>query len=326
MPRFYNYLIPFLLYIASVNIWANDFSYVKQQASKGNPVAQYTLGIMYQQAKTVKQNKTTALSWYQKSAKQNYLLAQYALIAIYQYGDGIKASPKDAVYWHKRTTEPRSLILLNEQQQSFNQITDFLLERAIKNNTEAQYLLATLYSGNKNEEIADYWFLRAAIAEDKNAQYYIGVTYTDKPGLINKTQGIYWLEKAALQNFLDAEIVLASIYEQDKAFTPDFKKAAYWYERAANQGDAKAQSYIAGMYRDGKGVTPDKEKAIQWYQKAAKQGDAFSQYNLGQLYEMGDGVKPDIKKALYWYGQGAKQGHVASQLKLQALQTNMPSI
>lgn len=326
MSALYNYFILFLLYSASFSILAGDLSYIKQQASEGNPVAQYTLGIMYQQAKSVQQNKATALSWYQKSAEQNYLLAQYALTAIYQYGDGVKSSPKDALYWHKKTTEPRSLILLNQQQQSFNQIADFLSKQATQDNTTAQYLLATLYSSNKNEDIANYWFLRAAMAGDKNAQYYIGITYTDRPGIINKTQGIYWLEKAALQNFLDAEVVLASIYEQDKDIAPDFKKAAYWYEQAANQGDAKAQSFIAGMYRDGKGVTLDKQKALEWYLKAAKQGDAFSQYNLGQIYEIGDGVMPDIQKALYWYTQGAKQGHIASQLKLHALQSSMPSI
>lgn len=320
-PR-YNYVIPFIFYFISITVWANDFSYIKQQALNGNAIAQYTLATMYQQAKAVQQNKAAALSWYQKSAQQNYLIAQYALIAIYQSNDKINDSVKDITYWHKKITEPRSISLLSQQKQDFDQVTNFLEKLAIKNNTDAQYLLATLYSGNRNEEIANYWFLRAAMAGDKNAQYYIGITYTDKLGLINRTQGIYWLEKSAMQDFLDAEIVLASTYEQSNEYEPDFEKAAYWYERAANQGDAKAQSFIAGMYRDGKGVTLDKQKALMWYKKAALQGDAFSQYNLGQMYETGNGVTQDIKQALYWYRQGAKQGHTASQFKLEALQTN----
>lgn len=323
MQQLYNSIIVFLFYFISSTAWANYFTYIQQQAVKGNPVAQYTLGVMYQQAKSVKQNKQIALSWYKKSAAQNYLLAQYALIAIYQYGVGVNTSSEDTNYWYQKTTEPRSLSLLNTQQQQFIDITNFLEKLAIKNNTDAQYLLATLYAGNKDDETANYWFLKAAISGDKNAQYYIGITYTDKQGLLNKTQGVYWLEKAAIQDYIDAEIVLGSFYEQGKEMAPNFQQAAYWYERAAKQGDAKAQSFIAGMYRDGKGVTLNSQEAFMWYKKAAKQGDAFSQYNLGQLYETGNGTEQNMKEAIYWYQQGAKQGHIASRLKLESLQSKL---
>ncbi|MFD1260192.1 SEL1-like repeat protein [Entomomonas asaccharolytica] len=311
-----------LLITFSSVIYADNFSTIKQLAKKGDVVAQYVVGIMYQQGKGAEKNKPIALNWYIKSAKQNYILAQYSLIAMYQHGDGIEQNLQQAQYWYAETSKARNLAVLNKQQQSLKQIMSLLQPLAVNNDTNAQYLLASLYANNKQENIANYWFLRGALADDKDAQYYIGVTYGDKTGFFNTMQAIYWLEKAAKQQSLDAQIVLASLYEQDKEIAANYEQAAYWYEQAANQGDKAAQSFIAGMYRDGKGVPVNKQKALTWYEKAAKQGDAFSQYNLGQMYEMGNGVAYDLNKAIYWYQQGAKQGHAASQLKLSALQGN----
>lgn len=311
-----------LLITFSTVIYADNFATVKQLAKQGDGVAEYLVGIMYQQGKGVEKNKAEALNWYIKSAKQDYILAQYSLIAMYQRGDGIEQNPQQAQYWYAQLSKPRNLVILSKQQQSFKHIISLLLPLAINNDTNAQYLLASLYANNKQENIANYWFLRSALAGDRDAQYYIGVTYEDKMGFFNTMQAIYWLEMAAKQQLLDAQIVLASLYEQDKQIAANYQQAAYWYEQAANQGDSEAQSFIAGMYRDGKGVTIDKQKAFAWYEKAAKQGDAFSQYNLGQMYETANGVAYDLDKAIYWYQQGAKQGHTASQLKLSALQGN----
>lgn len=318
IPRSLLLILLLLLGIAN----ANNLSTIKQRANKGDAVAQYIVGVMYQQGKGVVKNKQTAIDWYSKAAKQDYILAQYSLIAMYDYGDGIEQNPEQAKYWYEQISKARSLAVLNEQQQNLKASIALLKPLAINNDTNAQYLLANLYANNKQEANANYWFLRGAIAGDKDAQYYIGVTYSDQTGLFNRMQSIYWLEKAAHQNLLDAQVVLASIYEQDKEIAPDYSKAAYWYELAAKQGNPQAQSFIAGMYRDGKGVTLDKQKALQWYQQAAKQGDAFSQYNLGQMYETANGVPYDIKQAIHWYQQAAKQGHAASQLRLNALLTN----
>lgn len=310
-------LIILLLFISIAH--ANNLSTIKQRAAQDDAVAQYVVGIMYQQGKGVEKNKDTAISWFTKSAKQDYILAQYSLIAMYEYGDGIQKNPEQASYWYEQISKARSLAVLNQQQQDIKEIIALLKPLAVSNDTNAQYLLASLYANNKQETIANYWFLKAAIAGDKDAQYYIGVTYSDQTGLFNRMQSIYWLEKAAEQNLLDAQVVLASVYEQSKEVAPDFIKAAYWYEQAANQGNPQAQSFIAGMYRDGKGVPLDMQQALMWYQKAAQQGDAFSQYNLGQIYETAKGVPQDIKQAIHWYQQAAKQGHAASQLRLNAL-------
>lgn len=317
------YFITLLFSCFLATSYANDLNYINTQAQKGNAIAQYLLGIMYQQGKSVKQNDKTAITWYTKAAEQNYRLAQYALVGIYKYGKGTPASSEKVNYWYEKTQQPYSLTLLNKQQQQIKTIINHLLPLAIANHPNAQYLLANLYESNNQTEQANYWLLRAAMDGDKDAQYFIGLKYNDKQGFLNKTQGLYWLEKAAQQNFIDAEIVLASIYEKENdTLAPDLAKAAYWYEKAATQGNIEAQSFIALMYRDGKGVAIDKTQALKWFNSAAKQGDAFSQYNLGLMYEHGNGVKKNTKQAMYWYTLAAKQGHTASKLKLESLSAN----
>lgn len=103
---------------------------------------------------------------------------------MYQRGDGIAQDHEQAQYWYAQTSEARNLVTLNKQQQSLKHIIALLKPLAINNDTNAQYLLASLYGNNKQENTANYWFLRSALAGDRDAQYYIGVTYEDKQGFL----------------------------------------------------------------------------------------------------------------------------------------------
>lgn len=62
----------------------------------------------------------------------------------------------------------------------------------------------------------------------------------------------------------------------------DEQQAAHWMEKAANQGLVDAQVALAAMYDRGLGVTSDRDKATQWYEKAAAQGHGTSLAILGK--------------------------------------------
>ena len=51
---------------------------------------------------------------------------------------------------------------------------------------------------------------------------------------------------------------------------------------SSSQGYAEAQLNVASFYEEGKGVEKDEKEAIDWYKKAAKQGCATAQYFLGK--------------------------------------------
>jgi TPR repeat protein len=60
------------------------------------------------------------------------------------------------------------------------------------------------------------------------------------------------------------------------------KEAAQWITKAAEQGMIEAQVLLAAMYDRGMGVTGNKDAATRWYQKAADQGHPMSMAILGK--------------------------------------------
>ena len=58
-------------------------------AEQGNAVAQFNLGIMYDNGRGVLQNYKTAAKWYRLSAEQGFAIAQYNLGLMYAKGQGV---------------------------------------------------------------------------------------------------------------------------------------------------------------------------------------------------------------------------------------------
>lgn len=80
-----------------------------------------------------------------------------------------------------------------------------------------------------------------------------------------------------------AQAKLASLYLLGReGFDKDEQKAAEWMEKAANQGVVDAQVIMGAMYDRGLGVTSDRDKATRWYEKAAAQGHGTSLAILGK--------------------------------------------
>lgn len=76
---------------------------------------------------------------------------------------------------------------------------------------------------------------------------------------------------------------LASLYLLGRnEIEVDNKMAAKWMSKAAKQGLVEAQVVLAAMYDRGIGMKGDRKKATEWYEKAAKQGHGTSLAILGK--------------------------------------------
>ena len=84
-------------------------------------------------------------------------------------------------------------------------------------------------------------------------------------------------------------------------FPQSYEKAFEWHKKGAEQGGVDAQLHLASMFEDGRGVEVDDRKAVEWYQKAAEQGHAIAQFSMGFRYGSGKGVEKDDRKAVKWY-------------------------
>ena len=118
-----------------------------------------------------------------------------------------------------------------------------------------------------------------------------------------KAQDIDALKAAAEKGDADAQYDLGLHYSDIK----DYETAFRWYSKAADSGHVQAQGILATMYEDGIGVAADQAKAIEFYLKAADGDDAGSLLRLGEIYESGEGVEKDPVVADQWFRKAAAQ-------------------
>ena len=98
-------------------------------------------------------------------------------------------------------------------------------------------------------------------------------------------------------------------YKNGERLVQNYAKALEWFQKAADQEYANAQNNIGDMYETGKGVKLDDVKAAKWYLKAANQGVAEAQNSLGLMYFEGRGVEQDKVKSQEWYSKSCDNGY-----------------
>ena len=131
------------------------------------------------------------------------------------------------------------------------------------------------------------------------------------------------LKPLAENGHVQAQYLLATLYDIGLGIKKNELLSFYWYKKAAKAGIGIAQHNLAVAYAQGNGVNADVLKAITWWERAAKAGNTDSQYNLGIIYAAGrDTIKPDMKKALKWWRMAAINGDAAAQFNLGALYAN----
>jgi len=122
-------------------------------------------------------------------------------------------------------------------------------------------------------------------------------------------EALKWYRKAAEQGHADAQFKLGVCYSNGYNVAKDYKEAAKWFRKAAEQGQADAQDALGVYYLFGYGVAKDYKEAAKWFRKAAEQGNANAQYNLGDCYSNGYGIAKDYKEAVKWLRKAAEQGN-----------------
>jgi TPR repeat protein len=71
----------------------------QKAAAQNDEVAQYNLGIAYENGEGVAEDDEQAVKWYRKAADQRYAHAYYNLGHMYKDGEGVAADPVQADKW-----------------------------------------------------------------------------------------------------------------------------------------------------------------------------------------------------------------------------------
>lgn len=82
-----------------------DFNEAKLKAQKGDPKAQFELGVCYFYGKGVSENEEEAVKWWRKAANQGLAEAQFNLARCYENGEGIQRNYAEAMKWYRKAAE-----------------------------------------------------------------------------------------------------------------------------------------------------------------------------------------------------------------------------
>jgi uncharacterized protein len=192
---------------------------------------------------------------------------------------------------------------------------DALLSKAQSGDAEAQYWMGILYTEGKvpkNLEEGGRWLQKSAEQGYAPAQRLYGLM----SARVNPPVGERWMLRAAAQGDAEAQFWLGIAYEQNWFGTTDVKEAVKWYQKAAQGGNPDAQVELGNKYEYGVGVEQSFKLAAEWYRRAAEYvpdlGGAFQGRNqLGLLYMQGRGVPQDYVQAYFWFSLNGAEGNAA---------------
>ncbi|MBF0158421.1 MAG: sel1 repeat family protein [Magnetococcales bacterium] len=74
-------------------------------ANRGIALAQYMLGVIYDQGKGVPQDPAEAVKWFRMAAEQGYADAQFSLGGLYANGLGVARDNREALKWLRMAAE-----------------------------------------------------------------------------------------------------------------------------------------------------------------------------------------------------------------------------
>jgi len=241
-------------------------------------------------------------------------LAYETCLAAAESGDKLSQWQLGEVYQSRWSAE-------KNQEKAF-----YWMEKAAKQGVVgAQKSLAGMYwSGTgvtKDSGKACYWYKQASNDPDydiglclKKANYkYVKPRASVKECLNHYKSRQYdkafttCMTAAKLDN-LQAQYLLANMYQLGLGLNKNGEQAMYWYKSSADSGYRWSQFELAQLYRTGNAGIQDSRKAVEYYQLAAEQGHAEAQMSLGVMYFQGDGTKINMEKARYWWEKADKNG------------------
>lgn len=228
------------------------------QAIKHNdPIAQLTLGHIFQGGVIGAPDMDGAIYYYQMAENQGQNEASYALGELYLKSQ----NPTEALKHYQLGSD--------------------------RGNIDCHLVLGNLYcTGDEgikiNNRLALEYYQRLAYTGDAHGQYMAGLIYAsganeDMLGPLYE-RAVPYLMDAALQGHKEAEFLLSTLYLSNRGVNPNLSenervsRALSLLNRSSDRGMEKASYRLGRLYQKGKfGIPKDRAKAIVYFKKALDQ-------------------------------------------------------
>ena len=213
-----------------------------------------------------------------------------------------------------------------------------ILDRLIGGISASAALRRALTVSDKGEvKRAFPLFARAARAGIAEAEFRLARCYLEGTGVPHsRPQGVRWLERAANQGFVEAQVLLAtlslhgivassgdggpaSLFDTPGGGTgsnePDFATAEKWARRAADAGSADGQALLGYILTSGPEEMRKPDEAVGWYKKSAEAG--CPQGHLGYALALAQNARaPETQAAITEHLRQAADKGLATALYL----------
>lgn len=167
-------------YAIAMRAWRED-------ADRGNPLAQNNVGYLHEHGLGVPQSYVEAMSWYRKAAGQGQAQALFNIGTLYFYGYGVERNPREALTYFRQA--------------------------ANKNLPEGQYMLGVAFHEGigtpADAALALDWFVKSALQGYVSAQMMAGLVYLsgDASGKIEADKAYIWADIATRGGNADAPLI-----------------------------------------------------------------------------------------------------------------------
>lgn len=232
------------------------FSSFAQNIQENDATIAYKQGKQQEKMASTTAHYEKAFQLYEKSATLGYDSAQVALAQFYELGIGTEVDFLKAADLYQRALEQ------GNAQAAFRLGNLYEKGNGVEQNMEQAarcYLQAWggkyPRAGEALERIdAKRWLpsdlptyrFYLAMNNDAKAQYELGYMYLDtktstKPNWIKAK---FWLEKAAINNFVEAQLLLAKTYQEGQITEKNMELATSYYSQAARQNNKIALDWL----------------------------------------------------------------------------------
>lgn len=289
---------------------------LKPLAERGDPEAQYRVGLMYEFGKGFPGSKSEAVRWIRKAADQNHASAQLELGILYTNGEGVAKDDAQAVSWFRKA--------------------------ATQGNATAQYNLGLMYAKgagvNADVPQAIAWFQKAAAQGMAQAQFKVGVAYEFGEGVAKDDVLAYASYVVAARNgdkqAPEKRDALAAKLSSTQRTEGD-ALAAQWAQgkpmptRVAAAGPAKPDTCTASGSLEGEKFSAtrcaaaffsDKRSVAIWFNEDAISPEDAANFRMSSYADGSKGGKPRTMVVVMFCPGGG--GETASAAAVRAIDFN----
>ncbi len=155
----------------------------------------------------------------------------------------------------------------------------------------------TIYFKNAKPSRKHVDFSSLATAGNIEAQYHYGYALKKGYGVkINITESLDWLKKAAEKDHVNAQKLVAQMYESGEGVPKNMNEALYWYQRHINSyylyylTRVSPTADIFTLAKKTQSESP--EKSLYWYHQIMKKNQTELSYLIWKTYS--DGTEKDF--------------------------------